>query len=124
MVSALICTVLGGISATLLGLNLGLSFEEILIAIGASNLGGILALAATQFGARVSWVKRVLLRGGLGTWLVFLTVYFGTELTISEPLRDLRTWAVLVIPLIFSAGLSILFFGPIQDAIVRRSQIQ
>ena len=102
---------------------LDLSPFEVGNCILASEAGGLIALLGTLQAERKPWVRRILNRS-LKTWTFFLSLYFGTMWLIAPPLRDGKTFLVLLIPLALGNGLAIKIFGPIQDQIVRREQLR
>ena len=122
MISALINGTVG--LAALLGIGvriLDLSISDLLLAAVISNLGAFLSLIATLMAEKSVFFKRYLNRS-LKTWTLLISLYLGILLSFVPILRDFRTLAFLVLPLVLSAGFAIIAFGPVQDQIVRREQ--
>lgn len=94
-----------------------------LVWVGISNLVALVAVLWTLRLEKIGWLKRTLLFGSLKTWAFFVTVYFGFLLGLIPPLREWNLLLWMVMPLVMSTGLMLNpLFGPIQDALVRRSQ--
>lgn len=102
--------------------QLGLSTFTILLGILVSNGAGMTALLSTLKLERTAWVRTNILRGPIQTWTYFLTVYFGLLIGLFPPLQESQGFALLVLPLIFTTGFTILAFGPLQDGIIAREQ--
>lgn len=118
-------TVLGMALSFALGMGLiHLNALEVGNCILASELGGLIALLGTLQAERRPWLKQHVINRSLKTWTLFLGLYFGTMLLIAPPLRDVKTFLILWLPLALGNGLAIKVFGPIQDAIYRREQIR
>ena len=112
-----------GVGLTLvLSHYLGWSVLEGLRACVVSIAAGLVAVLVVLKGERIPKVKRTLLRGGLRTWVVFLSLYLAPQFILLPQLRSWDTWKVLAFPLVMATGFTILIFGPIQDRIVARSQ--
>jgi hypothetical protein len=118
-------TIVGMILSFALGMGiLGLTPFEVGNCILASEVAGLIALLGTLQAERRPWIRRYVLNRSLKTWALFLTLYFGPMLLIAPPLRDGKTLLILWLPLALGNGLAIKVFGPIQDWIYRREQIQ
>lgn len=121
--SALINGVLGLISCVVLGVQyLDLSIQDIATCMFSSWISGLIAMSVTLRSERTPWIKKKIMTRQSKTWVIFMTLYFGSLVLFAPPLRDWRVFWILVIPLILVTGFSILFFGPIQDHFVKKQQ--
>ena len=119
--SAWINGTLGVILVLAIGLlRLDLSLLQALNCIFASLFAGLMGLLAVSKGMRTLWLRRHVMFNPLSTWIVFLLIYFGLELLLAPPLRNLVNAAWLILPTILSTGFTILAYGPLQDRIVSR----
>lgn len=96
----------------------GLSETEAVVCIISSLLAGLVSLLTYSYTSRNPWIRRHLTPNPATTWIFFLITYFGTELLLAAPMRNLENFKWLVIPTIMVTGFAILIYGPIQDRIV------
>ena len=101
---------------------LGLHWEAPLRCILATNIAGLAALLITLRAEKTPWMRSRVIYRPLWTWVLFLSVYFGTLLGFAPEMRVGRQFAWLILPVILSTGFAILVFGPIQDRLVARAQ--
>jgi hypothetical protein len=114
---------IGVIATLVLGTTvLHLSWMDLIRALLISQVAGVIGLIVTLQAESVPWIRRYILRRSIMTWSFFLLIYFGILLGGNPVLRDVKTLAWLVVPIILNQGWCILIFGPIQDQIVRRKQ--
>ncbi len=110
-------------AAALIGTRfLGLGFAQLLGAVVAVWLAGVLALVLVQEGMARPGLRRRFLGSSVRTWAFFLAVYFGTIFGLSPVLRDRAVFWPLFVPLVLVNGFSILVFGPYQDWRVAQAQ--
>jgi hypothetical protein len=114
---------IGVIATLVLGTTvLNLSWMNLVQALLVSQVAGVIGLLLTLQAEGVPWIRRHILRRSVMTWSFFLLIYFGILLGANPVLRDAKTLAWLIVPIILNQGWCILIFGPIQDQIVRRKQ--
>ncbi|MBI2606710.1 MAG: hypothetical protein HYW49_11590 [Deltaproteobacteria bacterium] len=101
---------------------LNLSVEEIALTVVVSIVAGFFTLLLTLGSERNAWAKKSLLRGSLRTWIFFVLFYFVAMLFFAPPVRSLRAFAWMFVPLMFCNGFSVLAFGPVQDRLIARHQ--
>lgn len=97
---------------------LGMESSDILQALIASILSGLVAVLSILAIGRNEAFKRIPIGGTVKTWTLFLFFYFGGMLLAAPVLRSTAIFWPLFIPLVLSTGFSIVFFGPIQDRII------
>ena len=100
--------------------KLGMEPAQAGLCIGASVVAGMIALLTTLQGERTPWIRQHVMNRSLKTWAIFVSLYFGLMLAFAPPLRSGHNLAWLVGPLILATGFTIVAFGPLQDALVRR----
>lgn len=122
MFSALLTATLGVLAALAVGRYIGLDASDVLRALLASNIAGFLAVLGVVNLQYVSLIKRFLMRGISGTWVFFLATYCVLTWALGPAGWGLAEYAPLSVPLVMSCGFSIVVFGPLQDAAVRRRQ--
>lgn len=121
--SAWINGILGTLSAFLIGhFWAGLTPAEVALCLVASNIAGMTALLSTLKAEQTPWIRKIVLTRSIKTWLFFLSLYFGILLAIGHPLRELRVFAWMFVPVVLSTGFTILAFGPFQDWRIARAQ--
>ncbi len=121
--------IVNGILGTTLCFILGLGFYDlspsaIILAIFASNLAGFLSLMITLRAERIRWLRRYVLRQPSFTWFLLVFAYLAILLSVSPEMREPKTLAIFVGPLVLSTGFFIVIFGPIRDALMVRKQLQ
>ncbi len=123
MKAALLNGFLGSLFTLFVGTRyLNLDAEDLWVCITASNLGAFVALLVTLQFEKSELFKRIPIHSTLKTWSTLSFIYLSILFALAPHLLDLQNFAVLILPLIFSTGFSIIVFGPIQDQIVRRKQ--
>lgn len=121
MKTALLFGFLGTLLSLLSGVHLiQLDGETILLGIFLSNCGALFALITTLQLEKMLFFKNLPLPGPLKSWSTLTLVYLGSLAPFLTQLPHLTDFWILILPLILSSGFSLLFFGPIQDGIVRR----
>jgi len=122
-VTAIFCGITGCVLTYWIGTGLGLSASEVLLCLGSAQLACVISGILTLQAERRPWLKARLLRGGLRTWTLLATLFFGILVALAEPLRRDGVLIRLGFPLILATGFALLWgFGPLQDRIVRRQQ--
>ena len=101
---------------------LQMSPDRILLCILAIQISGLITVLTTLQSEQVGWMRRNFLNRSMKTWAFFIGLYLGISMLISPELRKLHTWLWLFVPLLLTNGFTCVFFGPIQDQIVRRRQ--
>jgi|GEM_PF-4314643 len=119
--------IVGGCGTFLVGWigyeKLGISLSNSLLWVGYSNFLALAGALLTLQLEKIVWIKRTLLRGAAGTWGFLTLFYFGLLLLLIPLLREWQVISWMFVPLMMSTGLMMNpFFGPIQDALVRRGQ--
>jgi hypothetical protein len=123
MKAAIFNALLGTLLSLAAGLEiLHLDWPTILLCVFTSNLSLFVALLGSLQIEKLAWFKKIPLHGAIKTWTVLTLLYVGLAVSLSAPLQNSKNFLVLVLPLILSAGVGILLFGPVQDQLVRRQQ--
>jgi hypothetical protein len=91
-------------------------------AVVAANVAGFLSVIAILRLETFPTMKATLLKGSYRTWIVFSLLILAIVLGVCPPLRNVKAFALLFIPMCMSNGFQMLVFGPIQDRFVRKSQ--
>jgi hypothetical protein len=114
---------LGLFSSLLIGTQvLGLTPLEVMGSFVASVAAGWVAVFFTLKGERTPWLRKYVMSNSKRTWVVFLSLYFCSVVLLAPPIRDLRVFSWMIIPLILCTGFTIVTFGPLQDRWVARAQ--
>ncbi len=110
-----------GILTTYFIATLGLDWtsDQAFFAMLVSFIAGWVSLGSTLYLESKIWVKKWFFRGTKTTWAWFLSSYFGSLMAFDSQLRG-YSLLVLALPLIFVTGFTIITFGPVQDARIRR----
>ncbi|NBU21531.1 hypothetical protein EBS43_09035 [bacterium] len=120
MKAAILNGVLGSVLTLFIGQRyLGLSTSELVLMLGVANLSGLISLLLTLQIQRTQLYIRLPVVGFIKGWSVLLALFLIFLVPFFESLRDIKTLAVLLLPLGMSLGFSIIVFGPIQDFLVR-----
>ncbi len=123
MIIALINAIVGMSMSFFVGLQIfDMAFADILLSVLISNGSALVAMLLTLKIERTAWMARFKLKGFFGSWSILAGVYFGLLLSLCPPLREVGRLVYFLLPLLFSTGFSIIFFGPIQDWLVSRDQ--
>ncbi len=121
MKSALLFGFLGTALSFITGYRLvQLDGQTILLGIVLSNFGALFALISTLQVEKMHFFKKLPLPGPLKTWSLLTLFYLGSLAPFLIRLKEWNDFFILVLPLIWSSGFSLILFGPIQDWLVRR----
>lgn len=104
--------------------QLGWTIAECLFAIGVANFSTVVALLVTiQFEHEVIMKFRVrFLSSAFVSWGLFLLFAFGPFFGLVDKMRRPHDCAMLLFPLMLSAGFGVLAYGKIQDRLVAFKQ--
>lgn len=106
-------------------LILDLSIFEISWGILVANIACLLALVFTLQIEKISWIREKVLNQSLKTWILLVAIYFLFLVGFAPQLRNFKNLMWLFVPLLMSEGIMILtVFGPIQDFIVKKTQMR
>jgi putative effector of murein hydrolase LrgA (UPF0299 family) len=120
MVSAWVMGILGAITTYWIGSHsFGLSLRAGLLAVLASNVAGFFALLLTLWLERRAWVRRYVMGHAFMTWAVLFVLYVSFTVALNSTLRDPLLLAALLLPMIWSTGLMLPLWGPVQDRLIR-----
>lgn len=123
MLSAWILGSIGVILIYALGLlHLGLDWLDATRCFVGSEAGALAALFVYSKSMRHPWLRKNVMFNTLSTYVVFVSIYLGTELLLAPAMRDPQVFGWLVLPTILVTCFAILIYGPIQDSIVAREQ--
>jgi hypothetical protein len=101
---------------------LDLSVLEAMACVLASNVAAFVGLILTLQAEWIGWIKKHILFHPLMSWGLLAIIYFGGILLSVPHLRSLKALLILTIPMIWSNGIMIVVFGPVQDRIFAASQ--
>jgi hypothetical protein len=113
----------GAILSALIGHAVfGLGLLDVVISVVAANIGVLGSLLITLKCERTPWLRRHVLMAPAQTWALFLFCYSCISLGIAPPLRQLKVFAFMALPLLLTGGFAAIVFGPIQDFVVANIQ--
>jgi putative effector of murein hydrolase LrgA (UPF0299 family) len=114
---------LAGVTLTIwIGAGLGMSGHEIALCLLSANVCAMGALILTLRAERVGWVRRKVLKDSPRTYGLLVSAWFAGMLVLARPWWTAQNFFPLFLPLVFSTGVAVLVFGPIQDRMVAHLQ--
>lgn len=123
MLSAMVTGGFGLVLVYGLGVHsLGMDVKDLVLSILASNVGGFVGGLLTLAMERREPIRRLLLGNWIKTWAMLAILYTAVLLALSPALRDLRTLAILFVPLVCCSGFMLPLFGIVQDRIISWEQ--
>lgn len=124
MLAALFSTLLGASLVFYFGIqNFGITKFVLFHAVLASNIAGFLDLTFITQTQNIPALKKIFSASISQTWVTLAVFYFAMLLLLGPHqmiLSSAGPW--LLFPLILSAGVSTLLFGPLQDSIMKIRQ--
>jgi predicted exporter len=100
----------------------GLSTQDVVMAVLISNLSAFVTVLSVLALERQSDFRRRFMGSFVQVWAFMGLFYFGILLSLVPALREWKTLAILLLPLLLSIGWMLPLFGIAQDKLIARVQ--